>query len=121
MDKFVEKVTLHESQLKINVENYTKEINDIKENMEILTVNKQMVCVEYATSYGIETKKLIEEYKINFNKHKELKTKKKSELKELKLELMREKEKRKGDEFGIEHLLYEILEKSNIKKNTFMG
>ena len=63
-----------------------------------------MACVEYAQSYCVDAKSTIETFYKGITKNKELKTKKNSELRKLKAELVREKEKRKGNVKGLEHI-----------------
>ena len=57
-----------------------------------------------------EIKRLIEKRK-----------KKMKDLREVKLKLEDERKKRAGDEKGIEHLLFDILEKHQIKRQSFHG
>ena len=121
LDEFVEKLSLGESVLKIKIDSCEKDIHELEESMEILTVNKQMACAEYAVSYSNETKMLIEECKVELKKNKELKARKKTEKRKWNVQIGVEKQKRKGDELGIEHLLYNILEHFNIKKQHFHG
>ena len=70
LDEFVEKLSLDESVLKMKIDSCQKDIHELEESMEILTVNKQMACAEYAVSYSNETKMLIEECKVELKKKK---------------------------------------------------
>ena len=57
--------------------------------------------------------------KEQLEKFSELKKKNTAVLQKLKQELVIERKKRNGDENGIEHLLYKVLEAHNIKKQHF--
>ena len=121
LDEFVERITLRESDLKMKVEQCKADLRELDDEFDILTVNKQMACEEYAISNCSDVYSTINSYRDRIKKIKESKTKQNKELRQLKTNLVSEREKRKGNAMGIENLLYLILDESTIKKQHFHG
>ena len=121
LEEFVEKITIRESDLKESIKDSDRRINAVDEEMEVLTVNKQMACEEYAITNSIDAKNIINCTRDSIKKQKELKAKLNQALRKYKKDLVSERLKRKGDIRGMEHLLHEILEQSNIKKQHIHG
>ena len=76
LDEFVERITLRESDLKMKVEQCKADLRELDDEFDILTVNKQMACEEYAISNCNDVYSTINSYRDRIKKIKESKTKK---------------------------------------------
>ena len=118
-DEFVENISDYEATLKDEMLLLNIEIEEIKEESDILTVNRDIAYLERD-----ETEEARETYICSRDKLKLLQNTKKlknKELKNVRSLIEKEKELRKGDEESLENLLHCILENSNIKKQHFHG
>ena len=119
LDKFVELVTSTEADLKEKCQLYEQVINDIKDEIDIHTVNKNYACAEANTDP--DAKKLYQESCENL---KSLEADQKilaKNLKEIKGMLEIEKKIHINNKNGIYNHLYAILEGSKISRQTFHG
>lgn len=119
LDEFVELVSAKESELKEKYQLYEQSMKEIKEEIDIHTVNKNYACTETSTdpdakiiydSSCVQLKNLESERKILAKNMKDTKT-----------ALDAEKKKRLGDENGMDNLLFIILECSKINRQSFHG
>ena len=81
LDEFVEKTTLIETNLKISIDQCKIELNEMNCTIEILTVHKQMACVDYADSHSTESKEIIDSCRVELKTYNERKKNKNAELK----------------------------------------
>ena len=100
-------------------ENYTDIITNIENEMEILTVNKNDASLEI--NDDTEAAEIYHESCELLKKLEEEKKAYKGLLKANATLLASERKKRLGNENGIENLLFDILETSRIKKQSFHG
>ena len=118
-DEFVENVSDIEATLKDTKLEFEIIIDELKDDIEVLTVNRNMACLEKETSNEADIcyKQSIKDLK-KLNESKKEKT---SELRNINSKLKVEQQKRLNDEEGMENLLYNILEDSHIQKQHFHG
>ena len=122
-DEFIENISDKEAILKEKIENCEIFLTHIENEIDILSVNKNMTYSEISTNPSERSNlmKLINEINVSVRQYSEEKKNKTSEMKQYKKELEVERKKRNGNENGIENLLYKILEDHNIKKQHFHG
>ena len=118
-DEFVENVSDEEADLKDKKLIIETKLQELGEELEILTVNKDVSCMEMAVS-----KDATEIYNASVKRIKAINIQKKKdnhELRKLKLNLNNEQQKRGYKDDGLEDSLYGILEDCKIQKQHFHG
>ena len=119
LDELVENVSDVEFELKDELLLLEAEIQDFNDETEILTVNRDMACLEKDTCnealelYNVSNKSLKSIASMNRKKMDKLRT--------VKSKLINAKNERLGDDDSLANLLMNILEKVNIKKQAFHG
>ena len=121
LDEFVELVSLRECLLKSNIEEGKEDLKVLHDNLDVLTVNKHMACEEFTRTKSIDVKTIIDSFRQQISHNKEKIKKKNTDIRKWKADLESERFKRKGNHAGIDNLLYNILEASNIKRQHFHG
>lgn len=119
LDKFVQAVIIEEAEVKEKYELYEQVMKDIKEDIDIHTVNKN-----YASAEMNSDPEAINIYQSSFKILKNLEFERKTilqSMKETKYMMMKEQRKYIGDETGIGNILYSILEDYKIKRQSFHG
>ena len=98
-------------------------IEDMNQEIDIHTVSKNMALLEMNNDNGNqEEAKEIYKHSADFIKKLILsKRKENNNLRLVKSNIEKEKQKRSGNEISIDNLLYDILTKSNIKRQQFHG
>ena len=128
LDEFVENVSKEEAELKDRKHEIENELSYLDDEVDIYTVSKTMALEIIEEEDGTDNsettlqardvhKNAIQQIKILVEERKS----KMKELRQVKLNLEREKQQRAGDEAGIDNLLFDILEQYNIKKQSFHG
>ena len=121
LDEFVENVSEYEANLKDKLSECNEKIVYISEEIVILTANKHIACEEYNDTPTDDLRDSIIWYTKEIKQNQTMKTKLNKDLRKLKNDLVTEREKRCGNENAIDHLLYNVLEGCNIKKQHFHG
>ena len=118
-DDFVENVSEEEIGLKIKRDSIQEELSLLEEDLDVLTVNKNMACVEVE-----DQAEALDIYNDSQSQLSVLKLKKgelNSSLKEVKVRLKELRSERIDEVEGLDNLLHQVLEESSIKKQSFHG
>ena len=118
-DEFVENVSDIEATLKDEKLQHETFLQNVKEDIDILTVNKDMACLD--KDHSTEANDIYKEAIKELKRLQEVKKQKSCELRLVITKLKTEQQKRENDAHGMEHLLYNILEESHIQKQHFHG
>ena len=119
LDEFIELVSPAEAEMKEKCQLYDEAMKEIKEEIDIHTVNKNFACMESNTDPDAKNIYLSssEQLKILESERRFLAKK----MKDAKSQLAQEKKKRIGNEDGIDNLIFGILEKAKIHRQSFHG
>ena len=123
LDEFVEQISEHEAKLKDEKMVLDATIEDMNQEIDIHTVSKNMALLEMTNEDGNQ-EEAKDIYKHSSDLIKKLilsKRKENNNLRLVKSNIEKEKQKRSGNEMSIDNLLYDILTKSNIKRQQFHG
>ena len=118
-DEFVENVSDLEATLKDKKLEHDIFLHNIKEDIDVLTVNKDMACL--SKDNCSEANDVFKQATKELKRLQEIKKQKSGELKSVSMKLKIEQQKRKHYDNGMENLLYNILEESHIQKQHFHG
>ena len=121
LDEFTENISEYEAVLKDKIHHYKCIRDNIIDEIEIHTVHKNMFQQEYKQHANQEA---TDAFEVAKKKSKELTVLNKdnnSKLRSTKVLLSNEQAKHMGNNDSIDHLLYCVLEQSNIKRQHFHG